>query len=86
MSKENIGFALDGISFTDLDYVTFYWIWTGNLLDCDFELHLLDTTGLRLKNFFQRPKVFQLICVFFGALNSKIPFILFGQVKFLRYD
>ena len=38
------------------------------------------------KNFFQRLKVFQLICIFFGALNPKIRSIFFGQVKFLRYD
>ena len=27
----------------NLDYVTFYWIWTGNLWDIDLQLHLLDT-------------------------------------------
>ena len=31
--EENIGFGLKGIWTTNLDYVTFYWIWTGNLLD-----------------------------------------------------
>ena len=31
--EENIGFGLEGIWTTNLDYVTFYWIWTGNLLD-----------------------------------------------------
>ena len=25
------------------DYVTFHWIWTGNLLDSDLQLHLIDT-------------------------------------------
>ena len=28
-----------------------------------------DYIGLRLKNFFQRSKVFKLICAFFGALH-----------------
>ena len=36
-------FRLEGILTTNLNCVTFYWIWTGILLDCDIELHLLDT-------------------------------------------
>ena len=27
----------------NLDYVTFYWIWTGDLLDKGLQLHLLET-------------------------------------------
>ena len=46
---------------------------------------LSNYTGLRLKTFFQRSKVFQLICMFWGALNPKIPSIFFSQVRFLRY-
>ena len=33
ISVENNGFGLEGIWTTNLDYITFYWIWTGNLLD-----------------------------------------------------
>ena len=35
MYEENIGFGLEGIWTTNLDYVKFYWICTGNLLDSD---------------------------------------------------
>ena len=81
MSKENIGFGLAGISFTDLDYVTFYWIWTGNLLDCDFELHLLDTTGLRLKTL-SKPEGFSTdLCIFWCVeFKNTIHFLWSGQV------
>ena len=33
MSEENIEFGLEGIWAANLDYITFYWIWIGNLLD-----------------------------------------------------
>ena len=46
---------------------------------------IIDYTGLRLKNFFKRSKVFQLILAYFDALNPNILSIFFGQVKFLRY-
>ena len=44
-----------------------------------------DNTGLRLKTFFKRSKVLQLILACFDALNPNILSIFFGQVKFLRY-
>ena len=43
ISEENIEFGLEHIWTMNLDYVTLYWVWTGNLLDNDLELHLLDT-------------------------------------------
>ena len=46
---------------------------------------MIDYTGLRLKTFFKRSKVFQLILAYFDALNPNILSIFFGQVKFLRY-
>ena len=45
----------------------------------------IDYTGLRLKTFFKRSKVFRLILACFDALNPNILSIFFGQVKFLRY-
>ena len=33
--QKNIGFGLEGIWTMNLDYVTFYWVWTGNLWDSD---------------------------------------------------
>ena len=33
--EENIGSELEGIWTASLDFVIFYWIWTGNLLDSD---------------------------------------------------
>ena len=46
---------------------------------------LVYNTGLRLKTFFKRSKVLQLILACFDALNPNILSIFFGQVKFLRY-
>ena len=46
---------------------------------------MINNTGLRLKTFFKRSKVFQLILAYFDALNPNILSIFFGQVKFLRY-
>ena len=35
ISEENIGFEIEGIWTTNFDYITFYWILTGNLLGSD---------------------------------------------------
>ena len=42
ISEENIEFGLEHIWTMNLDYVTLYWIWTGNLLDNDYALLALD--------------------------------------------
>ena len=49
-------------------------------------LQFINNTGLRLKTFFKRSKVFYLILEFFSALSPNILSIFFGQVKFLRYN
>ena len=56
----------------------------GEVVNSDLKM-LVDSTGLRLKTFFKRSKVFQLILACFDALNPNILSIFFGQIMFLRY-
>ena len=50
ISKGNIEFGVERIWTTNVGYVTFYQIWTGNLMDCNFELHFRCFTGVKLEN------------------------------------
>ena len=48
---KNIGFRLEGIWTTNLDYITFYWIWTGKSFGRQFIIKLIRYfTGTGLGN------------------------------------